>query len=381
MRILHVISSTDRRGAQIFASDLAHALQASGVQQDVVALRAGHEPSAAFPVPCRILRAAEHRQRRVHPSLAMALRRSVRITEPDVIQAHGGETLKYLVPATIGMAIPLVYRRIGSTPVWATNRAQRLLHAALARRAAIVIAVSEATRHEIRGMGVALDRITMIPNAIDLDRVIARRGRREVRDDLGVEPDAPLVASVGALTWEKDPIGLVDVVAEVATSMPDAIFLLVGDGPLRRQIEGTIDRAGLAGQLRLLGVRDDVPDVLAACDLLLLASASEGMPAVVIEAGALGVPVAAYAIDGVPEVVSDGRTGLLAPASDRRQLADRVRRLLRDPGLRAALGREARTWCRSRYDIRDIALKYLEVYRRLVDPNPAAAGVEARIPR
>lgn len=382
MRILHVISSTDRRGSQIFASDLAHALKDAGVDQRVVSLRGSAGPATSFSVPCLTLRSPEHRQRRLEPSLAVALRRSIRLADPDVVQAHGGETLKYLVPAMVGIAAPLVYRRIGSTPTWATSRGQRMLHAALARRADMVVAVSEATREEtIREMGVAEDRVVTIPNGVNLDRVTARRGREEVRAELGVGSEARLVASVGALTWEKDPVGLVRVVADVASDVPEAIFLIVGDGPLRRDVELAVHRAGLVERVRLLGVRDDVPDVLGASDLLLLASATEGMPAVVIEAGALGVPVAAYAVGGVPEVVSDGRTGLLAPARDREQLADRVRRLLRDDGLRTAMGREARARSRTRFHVREIAPAYVEVYRRLADPERPEVGVTERIPR
>ena len=382
MRILHVISSTDRRGSQIFASDLVLALKDAGVDQRVASLRGGAGPATTFSVPCATLRSPEHRRRRVEPSLAVALRRFIRIADPDVVQAHGGETLKYLVPAMVGIAAPVVYRRIGSTPTWATNRGQRMLHAALARRADMVVAVSEATREEtIREMGVAKDRIVTIPNGVDLDRMTARRGREEVRAELGVGSGARLVASVGALTWEKDPVGLVRVVADVVSDVPEAIFLMVGDGPLRRDVERAVRRAGLVEHVRLLGVRDDVPDVLGACDLLVLASATEGMPAVVIEAGALGVPVAGYAVGGVPEVVSDGRTGLLAPARDGAQLADRVRRLLTDDGLRSAMGREARARSRARFHVRAIAPAYLEVYRRLADPKRPEVGVTARIPR
>src|SRR3970282_151677 len=101
---------------------------------------------------------------------------------------------------------------------------------------------------------------------------------------------------------------------------PEAVFVLVGDGPLAPEVNAEIASRGMGGHVRPLGVRTDVPDVFGASDVLLLASSTEGSPAVVIEAGLLGLPVAAYAVGGVPEQVRDGVTGILAPPGDRARL-------------------------------------------------------------
>lgn len=362
MRILHLVSSTDRRGAQIFASDLVGALSRIGAEQRVVALRGSTGPSTSFSAPSLALR-ADGSPGRFDWGIPRGLGREVARFGPDVIQAHGGETLKYAVPATLRSRVPIVYRRIGSTPEWASSAAQRSLYGALARRAAAVVAVSEATREEtLRIFRVHATRAITIPNAVDAGRLAVRRGAEAVRGELGIARSVPVVLSAGALTWEKDPLGQVEVAALVLKEVPEAVFLLAGAGPLAVATEAEIAARGLGDRVRLLGVRTDVQDLLGASDALLLASATEGSPAVVIEAGLLGVPVAAFAVGGIPEQVDDGVTGVLAPPGDRAALASALSALLRDRDRRREMGRRGLELCRNEFEIGAVAPAYLRVY-------------------
>ena len=125
-----------------------------------------------------------------------------------------------------------------------------------------------------------------------------------------------MVLSVGALTWEKDPFNHLDVGSRVLAAVPDAIHIFVGDGPMGEAMRRRVAQNGSQARTMFLGSRADMGDVLAAADVVLFASRSdgmEGMPAVVIEGGMGGLPVAAFAVAGVSEVVVDGQTGLLAP--------------------------------------------------------------------
>jgi glycosyltransferase involved in cell wall biosynthesis len=137
---------------------------------------------------------------------------------------------------------------------------------------------------------------------------------------------------------------------------------MVGDGPMRGQVEASIRDRGLDRVVHMLGVREDLGDLLQASDLLLLASATEGMPGAVIEAGMAGLPVAGYAIAGVPDVVVDGETGSLTPPGDARELALRVRHLVHDRDLRLRMGTAAEVRCRSRFDISIVAPRYFDLY-------------------
>ncbi len=187
-----------------------------------------------------------------------------------------------------------------------------------------------------------------------------------MRRHLGIPADAEVILSLGALTWEKDPLGHVEVAARALAERPRAWHLLAGDGPLRGQVEAAVARHGTGDRVLLAGVRGDVADVLAASDVVLFASCSEGMPATVIEAGMAGLAVAGYAVAGVAEVVESGVTGLLAQPGDLAGLGDHVIAVLADAGNRQRLSAAARDRCRERFEIHAVAPRYLELYQGLV---------------
>ena len=373
MRVLHVVATGQRRGAEVFASDLVAALGRLGVDQSVAVLRAG-PPAVHFEAPLSLLGA----DGRPLPGLRMqlgavrALRALVRERRPDLVQAHGGEPLKYGLAAAGG--VPVVYRRIGSVAGWLTGGPRRLVYARLVRRAARVVAVSETTgRETAEAFGLPPGQVVTIPNGVDPGRLAPRRGRAATRAALGVAPDATAILSLGALTWEKDPVGHLETTAPLLARHPGAVHLFAGDGPLREELAAAAGRLGLAGRVLALGSRDDVGDLLAACDLLLFASRTEGMPASVIEAGMAGVPVAGTALAGVPEVVVDGRTGLLAAPGDGDGLRAALDRLLGDGELRAAMGQAAQARCRDRFGIAAIAGAYHTLYEELAGAACAAS--------
>lgn len=363
-----MVATAQRRGAEVFASDLVRWLAAAGVSQRVAVVRGSDGAAVTFEAPTTVL----PRSRLVGPRLPgdprtlLGLRRLVRAWGPDVVQAHGGEALKYAVPAAGGRATGVVYRRIGSAHPSTTAGLRRAAYGFLIRRAARVVAVAEAVRRETMAVfRVPGARVATIPNAVDEGRLRPARGRRDTREALGLAPDAPVVLSVGALTWEKDPLAQLGVAARVGRARPDAVCVMVGDGPLRARVEGAVRDRGLSGRVVLLGARADVADLLAASDVLVLASRTEGMPASVIEAGMLGLPVAAYAVGGVAEVVEDGATGLLAPPGDAEALARCLVTLLEGDGARVAMGRAARERCRARFRIDAVAPRYLALYEEL----------------
>lgn len=362
MRILHVVASGQRRGAEIFTSELIGALNHFGPSQRVAVLHGAEPIAVRYQAPTAVLGSTDHAP--VDPRILMALRRIVGSWRPEVVQAHGGEALKYCVPATAGRRTLVVYRRWGSSAAQGTRR---LVYGWLMRRADRVVAVADVIRREtVELFGVAPRRIVTIPNARDAERLRPTKGRDEMRRSLGVLPEATVVLSVGALTWEKDPLAQVELVDRILREEAGTVHLMAGDGPLRPKVEAAIGRRGLGGRVLLLGVRDDVPELLAASDVLVLTSRSEGLPGIAIEAGMVGLPVAAYAVGGVPEVVLDGTTGFLAPPGDLETLSKGILRFLRDSEARNAMGRAARDRCLSQFEIGAIAPRYFELYEGLL---------------
>jgi glycosyltransferase involved in cell wall biosynthesis len=354
----------------MFAGDLVHAFRPNGVEQLVVVLDGTGARAVTFDAEVAFLDGGARARWRAQPRTVARLRSVVHRWRPDVIQAHGGEALLY---ATLAGAHPVVYRKIGGAHPRFSRRPFRALYSQMLRRADRIVAVADAMRLEvIERFGVPPSRVTTIPHAVDPRRIAPTRTRAETRARLGLSAASPVVMSLGALTWEKDPLMALSAAAPTLDARSDAVHLFVGDGPLRDRLVEEIRDLGLGDRVRLLGVREDVGDLLAASDVLLLSSRIEGLPGCIVEAGMLGVPAAAFAVAGVPEVVSDGETGLLAAPGDVTDLAEKLRALIDDETLRARLGGAARAVCSSRFEIGSVAPRYLDTYRDLAG-RPRAA--------
>jgi glycosyltransferase involved in cell wall biosynthesis len=377
MRVLHVVASDQRRGGERFASDLTRALEAFGVSQRVAVLRGGSTADTSFRVPTTFLGRGRHLlpALRVEPGAVRRLRSLAEAWRPHVVQAHGGEPLKYAVFARIHRGADLVYRRLGPAASGLSGP-RRWAHARLARRARSVVVVAETLRDElVHGLGVRPDRIVSIPNGVDPARVEPRAAREETRRELRIGPSTSVVLAVGALAPEKDPWAYLEVAHRLAAARSNVVLLLVGDGPLRPQLAARVHARGLDASVRLLGGRDDMGSLLGASDVVLLASRMEGMPASLIEAGMAGVPSVAYSVGGTADVVRDGVTGFLARPGRLDELTRLTSRLLDRPDMRTRMGQAATRWCRDRFDVRRVAYRYLELYRGLLDAaTPAAAS-------
>ncbi|MBI3319400.1 MAG: glycosyltransferase family 4 protein [Candidatus Omnitrophica bacterium] len=162
------------------------------------------------------------------------------------------------------------------------------------------------------------------------------------RQALGLDPDQPVVGTVACLKAQKAPLDFVQACAMIKRQVSAAQFLLIGDGALRPQVEQLRRRVGLESSLHLLGWRDDVPELLAAMDLFMLASRWEGLPIACLEAMASGLPVVATTAGGIPEIITHGETGCVVPIAQPEQLARAAVRLLQDRTLCHRMGQAGR---------------------------------------
>ncbi|MBC7678997.1 MAG: glycosyltransferase, partial [Pseudorhodobacter sp.] len=205
----------------------------------------------------------------------------------------------------------------------------------------VVVADTDRVKGLAAGIGRA-EQYATIRSGLELDRYGADPVvRAQVRAELGLAPEAFVVGAVNRLSPQKDPRTLVLAVAQVLRADPQARLLLVGDGPLRLQVQALIAELGIAAQVVAVGLRDDVPRLLTAMDVFTSASLWEGLPRTVLQAMATGVPVVATATDGIVDVVEDGRTGLLVAPGCPDELGAAVQRLLDEPGLGTALAQAA----------------------------------------
>jgi glycosyltransferase involved in cell wall biosynthesis len=343
---LHVVTSDARRGAETFAVDLAGTLEAAGNVARVIALspsgmQEAHDLPALGPT-------------RRSLSTLTALRHAAR--RADVVVAHGSSTLEACAVGLAGSGIPFVYRTIGDPAYWVREGFRRRRVGWMLRRAERhVVLWADAADHLARAYGIPAANIDVIPNAVAEDRFPFSdpAARSAARRRFGVPPGLPCLAFVGALSPEKDVGSLVDALAH----LPDARLLVAGDGSERPSLETRSEQVA-PGRVTFLGSIADPREVYAAADLLLLPSLSEGMPAVVIEAGLVGTPSVATAVGAVPEMIEDGRTGFLVTPQDPGALASKVMEALPRG---EEVGQQAREAFTTRFGLHAVARQWATV--------------------
>jgi len=184
-------------------------------------------------------------------------------------------------------------------------------------------------------------RITVIPNGIDPSR-LARGGGAGLRATLGIRADAPVVAVIGRLVRDKGHRDALSAFSLVRDSLGDARLIVVGSGKLEAELRAEASRAHPDGAVSFTGHLDDVSAAIEAADVVLVTSLREGMPHVVLESMALGTPVVATAVAGIPETIEHGRSGLLTPPGAPADAARAVVSVLTDRGLSRVLAEGAR---------------------------------------
>ncbi len=346
MRVLHLISSSGVYGAEKMVTGLCAALPQFGVTATLEVFDNQHsrnvdvaEYAAAAGVPVRLLRCGG----RFDPGAVRRLRADVAELGIDIVHAHGYKANLYGYLATLGSRTHIV----ATNHRFDTGRNNRL-DGPLLRRFDAVYAVSDEARDSLRSE-YGIEHALTIGNGIDPAAFEA------VAPTLDLPH--PLVGMVARLAPEKAPE---DYLA-LASQIPDAHFVLVGDGPLRPALES---RAG--PNLTFTGFRDDMPGVYASLDILVQPSYREGMPMTILEAMASGVPVVATRVGAAADVIDDRSTGLLVDAADVPGLVEAVDWLLADEPRRESMGRAAEAAVAQRFTVEVMARRYAEQYRRVM---------------
>ncbi|HEX2369044.1 MAG TPA: glycosyltransferase family 4 protein [Acidimicrobiia bacterium] len=358
-RVLILITSDQRRGAEVFGSQMAEGLAARGWEAELLALSSA---AGGARVDAEVVGGRDRtRLGRLSPDVVMALRRRVDGFGPGIVFANGGATLRYGIAATrFRRHRPLlVYGSIGEPAHWARTSVSRRLLAAQLRMADFVTAVSATTRDQLLGLGVPPDRIEVTPiGAVPLVTEVARtEDHPELR-----------VLFLGSLTAEKDPLTALETVARAARSVP-VRMRVVGGGAQAAALGEEVARHGLAETVELVGVVADVLPHLAWADVLVLTSTTEGLPGAVLEAAFAGVPTAGFDVGGVSEAVIDGSTGQLVPRGDIDALSAVLVEMATDRAVTRAMGEEARRLALSRFTLDDAVDRFAAVFSRLSDQD------------
>jgi glycosyltransferase involved in cell wall biosynthesis len=262
--------------------------------------------------------------------------------------------------------VPIVSIAHGWTAATFKVRMYEALDRLVLRRVDAVVCVSQAQGERVRQAGVPESKLVVIPNAVgDEAFAVAEPGYRAALLKLFPTPPRLLVGAAGRLSPEKNLALFADAAALVARARPEVGFIVFGEGALREALTTQIARLGLQERFVLAGFRADLGKYLPHLDLAVLSSTTEGLPVVLLEAFAAGVPMVATAVGGIPEVLEEGRSGYLVASGDVAGFAARMLDALGDNEARRAMGRHGQQRVRRDFTFARQATQYQELFARL----------------
>jgi len=336
--VLHLIDGLTFGGAETLLRDLASGLEKRGYRVTV-----GYSTPGPF-----VQELAEKGLTLKHiPRLAMIdpifLFRMVRLMHldpPQIVHTHLFKSDFHGRLAARLAGVPVVVSTLHNNDSWAKNRILGRIYGTTARFADCLIAVSpEVREYHLDKTGVPANKMMVIENGVDVAAFSGHEaGAKAVRAEFGIAPTAPLFGIIGRLKPQKDLPTFLLAAAEILRQQPDARFLVVGDGPLREELEAQAKELALFPALIFAGMRKDIPAIMAALDVLVLSSLWEGLPVILLEAMAAARPVVSTAVDGVKSVVIPDDSAILVEPGSPFALAQACVRLASDPALRAKMG-------------------------------------------
>lgn len=377
IKLLHIIPTLDRSGAEKQLALLAAGLPREEFEVHVCALTRGGPYEADLRdagVPVTVV----GKVLKFDPVALGRLARLVRRLRPDVVHTWMFTANSYGRVAARWAGVPKLVASERNADRWKTWL-HRQIDLRLARDTDCIVANSAGAAAFYRRLGIPAEKLHVIPNGV------ARTPRAAadpalLRHELGVPESAHMLGFVGRLAPQKRVKDLIWAADLLKVIRDDVYLLLVGDGPQRDRLEQFARDVRILDRVRFLGHRDDVPELLGAIDVLWLASDFEGMPNVVLEAMAAGVPVVATGIPGTNEVVVDGETGFLVPVGDRAAFARQTRKLLEDPQLAARMGEAGRRRAAEHFSIEAMIEAHARLYRELIHQDRAKGSLSPRDP-
>jgi glycosyltransferase involved in cell wall biosynthesis len=358
--IVHVLSSYGVGGQERVALDLAAGQVRRGHTVSVVSLAA--PPDGPLAAEFRDAGVGVHtvpKRGGLDPTLTPRLALKLR-GRADVVHTHNPLPLIYGAPAARLLGGAAIHTKHGVNP---GSRSHMLLRRTSARFVDFFVAVSEVTAAQAREQGDCdPDKLVVIPNGIRLERFAPdAAARAAVRAELGIPDDAWVIGTVGRVDEVKNQTMLV---AAAAPLLGDKVRLvIVGDGPARAALDAAVAALPHPEWVHVLGRRMDVDRLLPGFDVFALSSVSEGLPLVVPEAMAAGLPVVSTAVGGIPGVIEDGATGLLTPV-DEDTMRQRLAALAGDRDRARAMGMRARELALTRYSADRMLDDYLALYEK-----------------
>jgi len=369
-RILFVITGLDYGGAETQVRDVALALKARGLSVGVVSMLLPVAYQDDLTSAGIHLWSLDMKRKWPDPRMVWRLANIVRQFKPDIVHSHMiHANLLARVSRVAGWhKIPLVCT---AHSVNEGGKLRMYAYRVTDRWASITTNVSQAAVDRYVAVGAApAGHIIYMPNGVDMSRFCPDEERRKaMRFTLGIAADQPTVLAVGRFAEAKNHASMLRAFTYVIEARPNALLLLVGQGPLLDETRGLAQALHLGDSVRFLGIRNDVPDLMRASDLYLMSSLWEGLPIVLLEAAASGLPAVATDVGGNASAVNDGISGRVVPPNDDEALAAAVVEVLNmSQEARRSWGRAACQLVLSSFSLEAVVDQWLELYASLMEP-------------
>ena len=355
-RVMLVIQSLRVGGAETMVESLSYALLRQGCAVLVVVLQSGEtfltERMRKKGVDLRILGKRPGLDLSVFSRLAAIMRDF----QPDVVHSHLPNQ-QYVVPAATKAHVGNLVHTVHNMAEKETrSNLKRMLSRRYYRNGSVVpVALNEVTKRSVEDVyGLDASQVAIVANGIDLEAYEPKR-------DYSLS-DPTRICHIGRFEEQKNHAALVDAAAQLKADGFDAVFDLYGVGSLMEEIKDAVAKKGLEGEFSFHGLTDNVPDALGKADLFVFPSVYEGMPMVLAEAMAAGLPIVAAAVGGIPDMLKDGENALLCDA-DAASVVSAIERLLSEESLRKSLGMAARERAAD-FSSDSMARAYLDIYKR-----------------
>lgn len=287
---------------------------------------------------------------------------AMRKFKPDIVHTHHIYQLFYAWPGALISGAQIVHTEHEYYSLMNSKVHFRLKN--ISRICKFITGVNEETSLYLQNeVGIPRNKIRTITNGIDLNKF---NNSSLSRQSLGLNAHDFVVAIVARLHPVKDHVSMIEAFRVLLNSFPQARLLIVGDGEERQKLETLALELGLGGEIKFLGMRTDVSEILSCVDVLSLSSKMEGLPLCILEGMAAKKAIVATAVGGIPSVVSSGVNGILVPPGDPSAMAAALLRLALEPAVRMAMGENGRRLVEQRYNLRASVAAYTELYQEAV---------------
>lgn len=373
MKLLFLDTKPIRRGAQVFVDDLSQHFYDDGIPIKKVYLYAYHESVklSLLDQDTELNGNENHIFEKIptiHPGLLLKLIKTINAWNPDYVLLNGSRTLKYGAAAKpfLYKNTKLIYRIIDSPKFWNRSVLKQFYYRKLIlSKIDAAVGVSQASLNDMVALHGYNKPTTVIHRAIQENKFKSIPSKENCRLKFKTEYTDKVLLFLGNLTPQKRPDRFVEIIKLVKQDFPQIKAWIVGDGVLREETEALVNKYDLQNNIKFWGYQQNVTELIAASDLLVLSSDTEGLPGVVLECGYLGVPAVSANVGGINECLENGKTGYVVQTQNPEDYANYITELLNNDEKRKSMGVLSMQKVKSGFTMDMVAEKYLDYFHSL----------------